>query len=92
MVLFLLALARCSQRGFFLLSLSHRGHRDFFRSIMARRSHSYFRPIGAGLLLAALVRFKTIGAGPSLTASFRIGRCRPVVGGVGLINCFPARW
>ena len=60
--------------------------------MLARRSQHCFCPIGDGLLLTVFVRFETIGAGPLLEASFRIGWCRLAVGGVGMINCFPARW
>ena len=35
--------------------------------------------------------FRLVGAGPSLAALFQIGRFRPVVGGVGLVNSFTAR-
>ena len=62
------------------------------QSMLARRSQHFFCPIGVGLLLTALVRFETIGAGLLLAALFRISWCWPVVGDVGLINCFPARW
>ena len=48
--------------------------------------------IDAGSSQSAWFWFKSIGAGPSLAASFRIGRCRPIVGGVGVIICFPAKW
>ena len=53
--------------------------------MLACRIQHFFRLIGAGLLLTALVRFETIGDGLSLVALFRIGRSWPVVGGVGLI-------
>ena len=59
--------------------------------MLARCSQCCCCPIGAGLSLAELVWFETIGAGPSLAASFRIGLCRPVVGRVDMTNCFPAR-
>ena len=63
-----------------------------FRLILASQSRCCFSLIGAGLLLARLVWFEIIGAGLLLAVSFRIGRFKPVVGGVGLINCFTDRW
>ena len=62
------------------------------RLMLASYRQSGFGLIHSGLSLAALVWFETICAVPSLVASFRIGRCRPVVGGVCLINCFPDMW
>ena len=60
--------------------------------MLARRSQRCFHPIGAGLSLAALVRLETIGAGPLLVVSFRVGWCRTVVGNVGSVQnyrCWP---
>ena len=83
----MLCLRRHGVVPFILLSA-----RCLVQSMLACHSQRFFRPIGADLLLAALVRFETIDAGPSLEASFRMGRYWPVVGSVGLINCFHARW
>ena len=62
------------------------------RLMLSCRSHRRFHPIGAGLLLAALVWFETTGAGSSLVVLFRISWCWPVVGRVGLIKYLFARW
>ena len=62
------------------------------RLMLSRFIQGFFRPIDDGLSLAALVRFETIGDGPSFAEPFRIGRCRPFIGSVGMINCFPDSW
>ena len=86
--------------GLFLLFLWQRGvvpfvvpeARGMVRSVLARHSQGGFGSKISVLACCWRIGFGSVDVSPSLAESFRIGRFRPVVGGVVLINCFPGKW